>query len=415
MVVALGCKTERHPVPSPEPSAEVTPPPSAAPPPVAAKVAFVPGDAAHGKKLVEKFECSRCHMGTGFEPARLDQNCVTCHQEIMAGTFGRNAPATERARWKKTVADYQDAPSLAAMGDRLEPEWVMAYILEPHDVRPTLVPSMPRLDVTEKQARDMATYLTANRKPAKKISPIKGDAKKGRRLLEDKSCGSCHLFTGVPDLPMKPDPKEATKETRAGTVLAPDLRYARDRYSPANMVRWLLDPKSIKPDTNMPAHSLTQADAMSLTAYLVETKLAPLPPKPIPKRLPVLDRKVKYEEVDEKVFHVTCRHCHADPDALMGDGGPGNTGGFGFPPRKLDFSTYRGTMAGYVAKDGERHSVFEKMKDGTPRLVASLLARQAEEAGKPIPDIRGMPLGLPAATPEQIQIVETWIAQGRPR
>jgi hypothetical protein len=29
--------------------------------------------------------------------------------------------------------------------------------------------------------------------------------------------------------------------------------------------------------------------------------------------------------------------------------------------------------------------------------------------------VRGMPLGLPAVGPEEIQLVESWIAQGRPQ
>jgi hypothetical protein len=129
----------------------------------------------------------------------------------------------------------------------------------------------------------------------------------------------------------------------------------------------------------------------------------------------VLERRVSYEEVDEKVFHITCRHCHSDPDAAMGDGGPGNTGGFGFAPKKLDLATYKGVAAGYIDAKGERQSVFAPMADGVPRLVAALLARQREEAGTHSDEIRGMPLGLPALTPEQIQLVESWVAQGRPR
>ena len=30
------------------------------------------------------------------------------------------------------------------------------------------------------------------------------------------------------------------------------------------------------------------------------------------------------------------------------------------------------------------------------------------------PSLRGMPLGLPSVTPEELQLVESWIAQGRP-
>jgi hypothetical protein len=76
---------------------------------------------------------------------------------------------------------------------------------------------------------------------------------------------------------------------------------------------------------------------------------------------------------------------------------------------------YEGVAAGYLDDHGERRSVFSAMSDGTPRLVAALLARQAEEAGQPNPAIRGMPLGLPALDPEAVQVLETWIAQGRPQ
>jgi hypothetical protein len=49
------------------------------------------------------------------------------------------------------------------------------------------------------------------------------------------------------------------------------------------------------------------------------------------------------------------------------------------------------------------------------RLVAVLLARHKELAGQVTPGLRGMPLGLPALSAEQIQLVESWIAQGRPQ
>jgi hypothetical protein len=46
--------------------------------------------------------------------------------------------------------------------------------------------------------------------------------------------------------------------------------------------------------------------------------------------------------------------------------------------------------------------------------VARLRARQLEEAGQPDPNLRGMPLGFPALTPEELQLVESWLEQGRP-
>jgi len=48
-------------------------------------------------------------------------------------------------------------------------------------------------------------------------------------------------------------------------------------------------------------------------------------------------------------------------------------------------------------------------------LVAALLARQLGAEAQNDPEIRGMPLGYPSLSPEEIQLVESWIAQGRPQ
>jgi hypothetical protein len=140
---------------------------------------------------------------------------------------------------------------------------------------------------------------------------------------------------------------------------------------------------------------------------------------PAPTRLPVLERRVAFEEVKARVFRKTCWHCHSEPDLALGDGGPGNTGGFGFKGRGLSFVDYTTISSGSVGDDGNRRSIFkpiavEGFSEPVPRLLAHLLARQIEEAGGEVPGIRGMPLGLPALSPEDIQLVESWIAQGRP-
>ena len=42
------------------------------------------GDAAHGKALVAKYECNRCHAGTGDPAPSFDRQCVHCHQLVVA-------------------------------------------------------------------------------------------------------------------------------------------------------------------------------------------------------------------------------------------------------------------------------------------------------------------------------------------
>ena len=48
-------------------------------------------------------------------------------------------------------------------------------------------------------------------------------------------------------------------------------------------------------------------------------------------------------------------------------------------------------------------------------MVSVMQARREEELGQPVEGVRGMPLGLPSMSPEDIQLVESWVSQGRPR
>jgi hypothetical protein len=181
------------------------------------------------------------------------------------------------------------------------------------------------------------------------------------------------------------------------------------------VVAWLEDPSAVKPGAAMPRVPLTHDEARAIAAFLFDAPLVPERVHPMPERLPVLTRRVTFDEIDRRVLRKSCRHCHGDPDELHGDGGPGMSGGFGFAPRGLRFTSYEATSAGLLDAHGVRRSLFAPTADGTPRLVAALVARHAEEAGHPGAEVRGMPLGLPPLSPEDIQLVETWVAQGRPR
>jgi hypothetical protein len=205
------------------------------------------------------------------------------------------------------------------------------------------------------------------------------------------------------------------KQFQRGHRLAPDLRVARERMTPNAVLAWLADPKAVKSDTAMPKIDLTHDEAKDIAAYILGVELTSDPPKAAVTRLPTLTRKVTFQEVDDKVFHRTCWHCHSEPDFAIGDGGPGNSGGFGFKPRGLNLSRYEGIAAGYIDDKGERASIFAKNADGVPRVVEALVARWAEESGAETGPVRGMPLGYEPLSLEDIQLVESWVAQGRPR
>jgi len=362
-------------------------------------------DRIDASDLVAKFECARCHEVPKIAAAPREKHCVGCHQEIHAGSFP--VGAADLARWQQRITSLRWAPSLAG-ADRLRRTWIRDYLLAPHDVRPGLIAQMPRLAITAAEAERLAAHLGSDQ-PA---SESAGDPARGAALYRSLACARCHRFTGaaVDDAALHASGRDQVDPLGGSWALAPDLRHARARMDDAQIAAWIVAPRGA-----MPRLGIADDDARALAALIATTPLAEPPPRAPAVRLPVLARIVGWDEVEAKVFKHVCWHCHAVPDYGRGDGGPGNSGGFGFAPRGLDLSTYTGISAGSLDDAGEPRSVFGKLEDGTPRLVAHLLARHTEEAGGSVPGIRGMPLGLPAIPIEDIQLVETWISQGRPR
>lgn len=409
-VSLAACKSPSGNPPSPEKPKAARVRPGAAPLERRASAPFEAGSAERGKVLVAEFECNRCHAGTGLATPKLDQDCVGCHEQIATDKF--QAAASKLAKWKSHILPYRDVPSLTDLGARLRPAWVRDYLLHPHDLRPNLAQTMPRLKLSPEQARDIATYLTST--GSLEQSPIAvraepADIARGKQLLTARGCVGCHQLSGA-GLASPPENQPVVRTLG----LAPDLRFARERSEPAALVRWLLDPTKVKRDAVMPNLGLSVADARDLAAFLSFGELEAVTPPPRFERLPVLARRVGFDEVNEQVFAVTCRHCHTNPDLAGGDGGPGGTGGFGFRPRKIDFSTYQSIQSGGIDAKGERVSLFTPTSEGLPRLVAALVARAREHEGQESDEVRGMPLGLPPLSAEKIQLVESWVAQGRP-
>lgn len=415
-LVALGmvasfsaCREPTRKDPPPAPSVVSTVPSSS----FATSAVTTPvGNPEHGRALVDSMQCARCHGGTGVTEPAANKRCVECHADIVSGSF--KAPPAQLAKWKPMVADLTLAPSLTGAGKRLRRAWIESYLAKPLDLRPGLSPSMPRLAFTAEARRDIAAYLVPEESPEE--AKPNGDLDAGRKVLESKGCMTCHVFGGVAGLAPSPLPVSLSPaELARGKALAPDLRHTRSRQRPSQTASWLRDPKALKADTAMPTIPLRESEIRDVVAFLHTREIDPAPAPVKVARLPLLARKVTFAEVDKRVFHRTCWHCHSEPDYAIGDGGPGNSGGFGFAPRGLNLSDYTGIAAGFLDDKGERASVFAPGSDGTPRLVAAMLARHEEESGADIGAVRGMPLGYSPIALEDIQLVDTWIAAGRPR
>lgn len=88
-----------------------------------------------------------------------------------------------------------------------------------------------------------------------------GDAARGVNVIKVKNCGSCHEIPGI--------------NGAQGLVGPPLAHYSRRTYvggevanEPANLIKWLMSPQSIEPQTAMPNLGLTEQEARDTAAYL---------------------------------------------------------------------------------------------------------------------------------------------------
>ncbi len=92
-------------------------------------------------------------------------------------------------------------------------------------------------------------------------TPVGGDAARGRTVITNAGCGSCHTIPGI---------------SGANGLVGPPLYwFSRRTYiagelpnTPENLVRWVREPKAIEPATAMPTIGLNDQQARDVAAYL---------------------------------------------------------------------------------------------------------------------------------------------------
>lgn len=88
-----------------------------------------------------------------------------------------------------------------------------------------------------------------------------GDASRGKELIRQYGCGSCHTIPRVPGAESTVGPSlvgEATRAYIAGVM----------PNQPENMIRWIMDPPSVDDKTAMPDLHVNAVDARDIAAYL---------------------------------------------------------------------------------------------------------------------------------------------------
>jgi cytochrome c2 len=102
------------------------------------------------------------------------------------------------------------------------------------------------------------------------------DPARGRAVITERGCGSCHVIPGI--------------RGAVSWVGPPLLEWSRRAYvggrlpnAPENLVAWLRDPQAISPGSAMPSLGLTEREARDAAAYLYTLGTAqPVPAGMVP-------------------------------------------------------------------------------------------------------------------------------------
>lgn len=393
------------------------------------------GEAARGRAVMEAAQCNRCHAvsdvsgaGRGIAAAEEASGCVSCHVWILSTKGDPEAIAAQREtfpdwdRYLDSIVHFRRLPDLGTLTRRVDPAFVRAFLDAPFDLRPHLDETMipVRLSAADKDA--VVAYLSALSGDAGvRHGAAKGEEVSAARVAAGRArfvasgCATCHRVGGevlVPGFDAK-----FYRAMGDQALLAPDLAYVGRRVPRDTLVRFIVDPRSVDPRSTMPVMGLDRAAADEIADFVLHGVRGVTPEVSAVRSVddvPLLARKVTYDEVRDEVLGQICVHCHMAPESNAGDGGAGNTGGLGFVGLGLDLESYAGIRRG-VLRGGKRVSVVEPPAPGeSPLLLAALLRRHREVGTKLDGKQPGMPLGLPPLPVEQLSLVRTWLAQGAP-
>jgi len=97
-------------------------------------------------------------------------------------------------------------------------------------------------------------------------SAIPGDPERGRQLIAQYGCNTCHAVSGVEG------PQGALGPPLDGVMARPTLSRGTVQNSPENLVRFIQDPASLNPSTTMPGLVIPPSDAQDIAAFLAMPK-----------------------------------------------------------------------------------------------------------------------------------------------
>ncbi len=161
----------------------------------------------------------------------------------------------------------RQAPVLDTAGARVQPEWMLRFIADPHGAKPGTV--MPNLFAgMPNQKRDAAVRAIVNfLYTTGRLQPQPGNrqfAKRGEQLFKQLGCVACH------------QPRDGSKVSASTSAPLSELR---EKYTLVSLAEFLKNPHQVRPSGRMPSLNLNNEEARDLACYLIgDVELRPRRP-----------------------------------------------------------------------------------------------------------------------------------------
>jgi len=180
--------------------------------------------------------------------------CASCHavQNAAGNMVGGNV-----------------GPELTKVGSKVKPEWLQAWLQNPHNYDPGT--AMPHYRFNSGQVATLSTFLLA-KTDSDLLANVHLEAATaeqiahGKRLVSDDGCASCHEIAGI----KKPE-NFAPELSRIGSksitqlIFHPGMQHTLPDY----IVGKIKQPRAFSPGLRMPQYSFTPAQVDSLTTALL--------------------------------------------------------------------------------------------------------------------------------------------------
>ncbi|HKR26550.1 MAG TPA: c-type cytochrome [Acidobacteriaceae bacterium] len=213
-------------------------------------------------------------------PAKADAAAEpTAGASLYGQSFCASCHATQNAAG--TLAGGDLGPELTAIGTKVKPEWLRAWLRDPHAYNPAT--PMPRYRWTDQQL-DLLTGFLENKTNSDFVANVHLDAATpeqithGKQLVNEYGCAVCHEIRGMrkPDN-FAPDLSRMGSKPLAQLVFTAGMPHTLPDY----LAGKIQHPRAFGPGLRMPQYTFTsaQVDSLSIALLSLTDRSFTMPPQ----------------------------------------------------------------------------------------------------------------------------------------